>query len=236
MYPKGISPQVHGKFTDKELILFDLDGTLIDSAPDLALSVNYMLHSLDRDEFTESIIDTWVGNGAATLVKRALSGSKIINEKIDDDLFEKALSIFLKYYKDHCCVKTIMYPNVKTTLQTLQKSGYRLTLVTNKPFSFIEPILHHLGILQYFELYIGGDSLDKRKPEPEPLLYICEKLNINRENTLMVGDSKNDILAAKAANIDSIGVSYGYNYGEDIGLYKPNAIINDFKDILDFLD
>ena len=223
------------KFTDKELLLFDLDGTLIDSAPDLALSVNFMLRSIQREEFPQSIIDSWVGNGASTLVQRALSGSKIVDKNIDDALFEKALSIFLNYYKENLCVSTVAYPNVQTTLQTLQKSGYTLVIVTNKPFDFVKPILEKLELSEFFTDFIGGDSLAKKKPEPEPLLYFCEKFKILPNNSLMIGDSKNDILAAKAANIESVAVNYGYNYGEDISLYSPERIVEDFADILECL-
>ncbi len=220
------------KFTNKKLLLFDLDGTLIDSAPDLALAVNHTLKSLNRPIFDEDIIRSWVGNGAQTLVKRALSGKSEINENIDTALFENALEIFLTFYKNNLCVKTLAYPNVLTTLKTLQKKGYRLSIVTNKPFDFIEPILIGLGLDNLFEFSLGGDSLTNKKPHPEPLLHICEKLNISVENSLMIGDSKNDILAAKAASMDSIGVTYGYNYGEDIGIYKPDVIVSDFGNIL----
>jgi len=208
---------------------------LIDSAPDLALSVNYMLRTINRDEFSDEIIDSWVGNGASVLVKRALSGSEIINENIDNELFEKALDIFLNYYKQNLCVKTITYPHVKQTLQTLKEHGYKLSIITNKPFDFIEPILKTLGLIEFFELFVGGDSLEKRKPEPEPLFYICDKLHVDPSKSLMIGDSKNDILAAKAAGIDSIGVSYGYNYGEDIRVYKPDFAVDNFADILKVL-
>ena len=226
---------MHPKFIDKELILFDLDGTLINSALDLALSVNYMLRSVNRDEFSEEIIDLWVGNGASTLVKRALSGSKIVDENIDGKLFDKSLSIFLEYYKKNLCVKTTPYQNVKTTLEILKSDGYKLAIITNKPFDFIEPILKQLGLDNLFELCIGGDSLSEKKPSPLPLQYMCEKFNVKPRNTLMIGDSKNDILAAKAANIQSIAVSYGYNYGEDIRVYEPDLTIDDFSDILEVL-
>ena len=235
MHPKGISSQAHGKFIDKELILFDLDGTLIDSAPDLALSVNYMLRSVNHNEFSEETIDSWVGNGAQTLVRRALSGSKTVDENINNDLFDKSLSIFLEYYKNNLCVKTTPYPNVKATLQTLKNDGYKLAIITNKPFDFIEPILQQLELDNLFEFYIGGDSLPEKKPSPLPLQYMCEKFNIKPRNTLMIGDSKNDILAAKAASIQSVAVSYGYNYGEDIRAYEPDFTIDDFSDILEVL-
>ncbi len=219
-------------FKSKELLLFDLDGTLIDSAPDLALAVNHTLRVLERPTFEENIVRSWVGNGAQTLVKRALLGKSEINESIDEVLFEKALEIFLSFYRDNLCVKTVTYPNVSQTLQTLKTQGYRMVIVTNKPFDFIEPILKGLNLEDIFELSLGGDSLTHRKPNPEPLLYVCKKLDVSVEKTIMIGDSKNDILAAKAADMNSIGVSYGYNYGEDIAIYNPDAVVDNFSDIL----
>ncbi len=220
------------KFNAKELILFDLDGTLIDSAPDLALAVNHTLEVLNRCAFDESVIRSWVGNGAQTLVKRALSGKSEIDVNIDGALFDKALDVFLNFYKDNLCVKTLTYPNVIQTLKSLKTQGYRMVIVTNKPYDFIEPILEGLSLKDIFELCLGGDSLTRRKPNPEPLLYVCQKLKVSVEKSVMIGDSKNDILAAKAAGMDSIGVSYGYNYGEDIGIYEPDAVVDDFGDIL----
>ncbi|MEA3417921.1 MAG: phosphoglycolate phosphatase, partial [Campylobacterota bacterium] len=209
------------KFSNKKVVLFDLDGTLIDSAPDLALAVNHMLETLNRTTFGEDVIRTWVGNGAQVLVKRALSGQSQIDENLDPVLFEKALDIFLTFYAQNLAVTTVAYPNVSTALNTLKEAGYRLAIVTNKPFDFIEPILKGLSLEGLFEIYLGGDSLAQKKPDPMPILHVCEKLGVTVEQCVMVGDSKNDILAANAVNMQSIGVSYGYNYGEDIGVYSP---------------
>ena len=195
------------RLEDKELIIFDLDGTLIDSVPDLALGVNSMLQELGREAFTLSEIHSWVGNGAQTLVKRALLGKVEIDESIDEELFKNALAIFLDSYKKNVCVNTVAYPNVLQTLRILKENSYTMAIVTNKPYQFIEPILKTLQMDNFFELCIGGDSLDEKKPSPKPLLYICEQLGVKPQNTLMVGDSKNDILSAKAANIESIGVT-----------------------------
>ncbi len=220
------------KFTNKKLIIFDLDGTLIDSSDDLALAINHMLSSLNRANFSLDTIHHWVGNGAQTLVKRALSGKSEIDPNLDEVLFEKALKIFLEFYSSNLAIKTVTYPHVHATLDRLKKSRFTLAIVTNKPFDFVEPILSALALENYFELILGGDSLSKKKPDPEPLLYVCNKLNISTKQTVMVGDSKNDILAAKSANIDSIALTYGYNYGECISIYKPNAIFDNFSDIL----
>jgi phosphoglycolate phosphatase len=220
------------KFKNKEVILFDLDGTLIDSAPDLALAINHMLTSLNRPTFSDDTIRSWVGNGAEFLVKRGLSGSSEIDEHLDSNLFKKALQIFLNFYKENLCVDTKLYPNVGASLKIIKAQGYRLVIVTNKPIDFVAPILTGLALDGLFETVLGGDSLPKRKPDPLPLLHICQQFAVSVEQCLMVGDSKNDILAAKAANMESIGLSYGYNYGEDIGLHKPEAVFDDFSDIV----
>ena len=220
------------KFTNKEVILFDLDGTLIDSAPDLASAINHMLTTLTRPTFSEEVIRSWVGNGASVLVKRGLSGKSEVDENLDGNLFAQSLQTFLSFYKDNLCVNTQLYPGVRACLKILKAQGYRLALVTNKPFEFIEPILAGLELNGLFEMFLGGDSLPKRKPDALPLLHVCQELKVSVEQCLMVGDSKNDILAAKAACMDSIGLSYGYNYGEDIGLHQPEAVFDDFSDIV----
>lgn len=219
-------------FRNKKVILFDLDGTLIDSAPDLALAVNHMLERLNHTTFSEDTIRTWVGNGAQVLIKRALSGQSEIDERLDPLLFENALDIFLAFYAQNLAVTTVTYPNVPTVLNTLKEAGYRLVIVTNKPFDFIEPILKGLSLEGLFELYLGGDSLTQKKPDPMPLLHVCEAMGVTVEQCVMVGDSKNDILAANAAGMQSIGVTYGYNYGEDIGVYSPDIAFDNFADIL----
>jgi len=223
------------KFTNKKLIIFDLDGTLIDSSPDLALAVNHMLQSLNRSTHSLDTIHHWVGNGAEILVKRALSQSTTIDPTLDEKLWRDALKTFLAFYANNLAVKTVTYPHVHTTLTRLKKAGYTLAIVTNKPFDFVAPILKALELEAFFELILGGDSLSKRKPDPMPLLHVCNTLKIAPQQSLMVGDSKNDILAGKSANIETIGLTYGYNYGEPITIYNPNAIFDNFSDILTLL-
>ncbi len=223
------------KIKDKKVIIFDLDGTLIDSAPDLAEAINYMLTTLNRPNFDTDTIHQWVGNGAQILVKRALSGESTIDLSIDNSLFEKALKIFLDFYAKNVCVKTVTYPHVFETLKTLKNRGYRLTIVTNKPFNFVSPILEELKLADFFEYILGGDSLSKKKPDPMPLLHICDKFDVSINQMLMIGDSKNDILSANGCGMQSVGVTYGYNYNESIKIYNPTVVINDFKEILDFL-
>lgn len=223
------------KFTNKEVLIFDLDGTLVDSVPDLALSINQMLKALDRAEFDTDIIRGWVGNGAEVLVKRALSGSAEICPNLDAVLAEKALSIFADFYQQNVCVDTTVYPNVIETLEQLHRDGYRLAIVTNKPEQFIAPILEKLGLSHLFEMIVGGETLPKRKPDPMQLEHVCETLGVPPVNCLMVGDSKNDIFAATAANMESIGLTYGYNHGEDINSHGASLVLDDFGGIIDAL-
>ena len=223
------------KLENKQLLIFDLDGTLINSALDLAKAVNYMLQTLERDTFDEKIIHGWVGNGALTLVKRALSGERTVHENLDEERVKQALKIFLDYYEKNLCNATVPYPHVIETLNTLKEKGFTLAIVTNKPFPFVAPILKGLGMDGLFELILGGDSLKEKKPHPMPLLHVCETLGFSIEASLMIGDSKNDILAANACGMESVGVTYGYNYGEDIGVHKPSVIINDFTELEQYL-
>jgi len=220
------------KFNNKKAIIFDFDGTLIDSSPDLTLAVNHMLAQIGRPSFTQDKVHEWVGNGALTLVRRALSGSVVIDEHLEVAFVENALDIFLTFYAQNLCVATQLYPNVKETLTQLQNHGYKLVIVTNKPSDFVAPILKGLEIESFFEFYLGADSLEKKKPDPMPLLYVCKKLKIGIDECVMIGDSKNDIVASKRAKMQSVGVTYGYNYGEDISVYNADQIVDDIADIL----
>jgi len=219
-------------FENKKLLIFDLDGTLINSAPDLALAVNYMLKKIGKNTYSETLIHEWVGNGALTLVRRALSGSKEVDDSLDVDFVDKALEIFLDFYAKNLCNATVTYENVPQTLQSIKDKGYTLAIVTNKPFAFVAPILEGLKLGGLFALILGGDSLKEKKPHPLPLLHVCEILGFSVEESVMIGDSKNDILAANACKMSSVGVTYGYNYGEDINNYKPSIVISDFGDLL----
>ena len=219
------------KLENKKLILFDLDGTLVDSIPDLVVAVNYMLNETGEKPFDEETIRTWVGNGVQVLVKRALSGSVDIDENLDKELYQRSLDIFLKFYKENVCVKTTSYDGVKKTLESLKEKGFTLSIVTNKPYDFVGPILKKLEIDTLFDMIVGGDSLEKKKPDPLPLTHVCEKLGFSIKESVMVGDSKNDILAAKSADMDTIGVTYGYNYGENISLYDPDIIVERFSEL-----
>ncbi len=214
-------------FREKTLILFDFDGTLIDSVPDLTLAVNLTLERLGHPGFEEPCVRVWVGNGARMLVERALRAA-FGDDAVTQTSIDEALALFMDFYARHLSVHTVAYPDVPETLRLLRDSGYRMGIITNKPHAFVEPILQSLGMDTIFELIIGGDSLPQKKPHPMPLQHACETLGVAPEHSVMVGDSKNDILAAKAAGMHCIGVGYGYNYDEHISVYDPDLVVEDF--------
>lgn len=217
-------------FKDKELIIFDFDGTLINSIPDLTLAINKMLSHYNLLPLTVKQVTPFIGNGAKPLVKRALKYS-MQNQDISKELLDEAFDIYFSAYKEVTCAETYMYPGVLETLNYLDKEGYRMVICTNKPFGFIEPILDKLSIKKFFKCWIGEDSLAKKKPNAAPLFYLANEMNIVIENCIMVGDSKNDILAAQNSGMESIGVSYGYNYNENISDYNPTIVVDSFSSL-----
>ena len=219
------------QFDNKTLVIFDLDGTLLDSAPDLALAINLMLTDLGFEAAPEPVIRSWVGNGAQTLVSRALQYSGCDSSQ-DSTYFNDALTIFLAHYQTHLSTHSILYKGVFDTLMQLKKNGLQLALVTNKPLRFIDPILRDFKLTDVFVIALGGDSLPVKKPHPEPLVHVCKQLGTSIEQAVMVGDSKNDILAAKAAGMQSVGLTYGYNYNEAISLQEPDVVLDDFSHLL----
>ena len=219
-------------FKDKELIIFDLDGTLIDSMPDLAQSINKMLKHFDLKPLTIEEVTLFIGNGAVKLVERALE-SALKHKEFTEEFFKEAFDFYTSAYREVVCDKTFLYHGVLETLQYLDSKGYIMTICTNKPFEFIEPILDTLSIKPFFKSWMGGDSLAKKKPDAAPLLHFAEKMNKDVDKCIMIGDSKNDILAAQNADMDSIGVSYGYNYDEDISIYNPTKVVDNFEELIE---
>lgn len=212
------------------LLIFDLDGTLIDSVPDLTMATNFALAQVDLPPLDEGVLRAFVGNGTQALIERAIG-----HYTNDDRLCAVALDYFLAYYQQNVCVKTTLYHAVKTGLQQLVDAGFVMAIVTNKPMQFVTPILQTLQIAHFFEIIIGGDSLDAKKPDPKPLLFVCEQLKIHPRCAVMIGDSKNDILAGKNANISTMAVSYGYNYNQPIKKYDPDYVFDDFGALVAFL-
>ncbi|QSX37029.1 phosphoglycolate phosphatase [Shewanella sedimentimangrovi] len=215
-------------------IAFDLDGTLVDSVPDLAAATNCTLSQLGHKTCSEHEVRTWVGNGARVLLSRAMSHA--LGREVSEAELNAAMPVFFDFYEQHLERHSRLYPDVIETLTALRQRGLKLAVVTNKPHRFTLPLLRAFGLEELFELVLGGDSLAKMKPDPLPLEHVRAHWSLERDELLMVGDSRNDILAAKAAGIASFGLTYGYNYGEDIGLCGPEAVCNSFTEILSRLD
>ena len=220
-----------------QAIAFDLDGTLIDSVPDLAAATNATLAECSLPKVSEDLVRSWVGNGAQILMQRALSYSYSTAEDSPElqARLEQTMPRFMHHYAEHLQQHSRLYTGVLEVLQQLKQAGYKLAVVTNKPYRFTIPLLQAFGLDGLFTQVLGGDSLTKMKPDPLPLQHLMDQWNINSSQLLMVGDSKNDILAAKAANVMSIGLTYGYNYGEDIGLSEPDAVCEHFSQLRQYL-
>ena len=221
---------------DKQLLIFDFDGTLIDSVPDLADATNAMLTTLGKTPYPLGSIRNWVGNGSRMLVERALVGKiEVLEGELAKEAVDHAEQVFFDAYKNISGSKTVAYPDVDSGLRKLQAAGYELALVTNKPIRFVPKILQSFGWQDIFSEVLGGDSLPSKKPDPAPLLHVCEALNVTPEQAVMIGDSRNDILAGQNANMDTLALSYGYNYGQDIRELNPTAAFDDFSALVDYL-
>ncbi|PHS73158.1 MAG: phosphoglycolate phosphatase [Cycloclasticus sp.] len=215
------------------LIAFDLDGTLVDSAPDLANAVNATLAELKLPEYHQDQVRGWIGNGAQVLIKRALAGD--IKGEVPAELLEKVYPTFLKYYAEHLCVDSVLYSGVKDTLQALKQSGIALACITNKPSQFTLPLLEQLGVAEFFDYVACGNTFSEKKPHPMPLLQVAEHFNVEPEQALMVGDSINDMQAAIAAGFKSVCVDYGYAGEHDIYTMGADVIISEFSQLNEFL-
>lgn len=206
-----------------ELVIFDLDGTLVDSIPDLTDAVNEFLRASGRSALAMDDVRRLVGKGARNLVERALGNGT-------EEEVEKSLAIFLAYNEAHIADKTVMYPGVAETLHELRRQGFRMAVVTNKTEFLSRKLLSVIGIDQYFDIILGADSLPFRKPSPEPVLKALADLRIAPSGAIMVGDSINDIAAGRAAGLATVGCTFGY--GDDVELSQAEYLIDAMGQLL----
>ena len=216
-----------------KLIMIDVDGTLVDSVPDLAYCIDEMMQKLGLQKWGKTKVRHWVGNGVPKLVERALTGE--LEGRPIKEVFDIAYPIFLDLYEDNSAERSYLYDGVREGLDYLKSQGYQLGCVTNKSEQFTHPLLKVLGIFNDFKIIISGDTLAKRKPDPMPLLYCAEHFNLKPEECLMLGDSVSDVKAARAAGFDIICMSYGYNHGNDIGDENPDLVIDSMSQLSDHL-
>lgn len=216
-----------------KMVMIDLDGTLIDSAPDLAASANRMLQALGMPTYEQAQVAQWIGNGVSRLVKRALTGE--MHAEPDAGLYERGYAVFLEAYAELVSDQSRPYPGVVEGLEKLQAAGFQLACITNKAAAFTLPLLKDLGLDKYFKLIISGDTLAKKKPDPLPLLHACEHFGITPDHGVLIGDSVNDTQAARNAGMPVILVPYGYNRGQDVRELEPEAVIPSLEQATEYL-
>jgi phosphoglycolate phosphatase len=217
---------------DVKTIMFDLDGTLFNTAPQIAEAANQMLAYLELPALPYHQVKSYIGEGAQVLIKRCLTGQ--LNTEPEAALFEQAQPLFFEYYANNV-IDSQPFDGVIEGLYEIKKKGVRMACVTNKPEKFTMPLLQQSGLIGYFELVISGDTLAKKKPDPLQLHHICAEFNVMEMEAMLVGDSATDIAAAHAAGCFIVAVPYGYNQGRPIDESKVDAIILDLTELPDLI-
>lgn len=210
------------------LLIFDLDGTLIDSKIDLANAVNATREHMGLPGLPNDTVYTYVGNGAPVLIRRAM-GEAMPQAEVD-----RALAFFLAYYAEHKIDNTVLYPGVGDALQVLREAGRRMAVLTNKPYKVTEGILDGLGVSGYFFRVYGGNSLAMKKPDPAGILKLMEEAGANAAGTVMIGDSAVDIRTARNAGVRSAGVTWGFQ-PETLKQDPPDALFDDVASLTRWL-
>lgn len=209
---------------DFQAVLIDLDGTLIDTIPDLADAANAMLVELGAAPLPQEDVATYVGKGTENLVRRCLSDPRA-GLPVDDTSVAQALQVFGRHYHAVNGRRSQVYPGVREGLAAMQERGLQLAVVTNKPTEFTLPLLELTGLASWFSVVVCGDTCARKKPDPTPLLHACEQLRCEPSRALAIGDSVNDALAARAAGMTVLAVPYGYNEGRDIHELDIDGIV-----------
>ncbi len=216
------------KQIEAELIIFDLDGTLVDSSEDIAWCANKTLHAIGEAEMPAGVIVGHIGWGVRPLLEKLLPGKSA--QEID-----VARGLFLDFYEGHLVVKTRIYPGVVDTLDHFARLMKPMAVVTNKPYSLSIGILDRLGLSGYFKAVLGGDSVVNKKPHPEPVEKVIRDLSARPDRSVLVGDSPVDCASAMAAGAHSIGVSYGFRGAKELEDAGCEMIIDDFAALKEIL-
>ena len=209
-----------------QLAIFDLDGTLIDSKLDLAHSVNAALSHLGFTPLENEVINSYVGNGAPVLIRRALPAT------VPDEDFAKALEFFLQYYRAHMLEHTVLYTGVREALDRMFEAGIPLAVLTNKPVKISEDIMAGLGLGKHFRRIYGGNSFEFKKPHPIGIDTLINDIGAERNQTVMVGDSNVDMETARAAGVQACGVTYGFN-PQTLQSTPPDFFVDNLQELAD---
>ena len=213
----------------REVLLFDLDGTLVDSATDLHRAMNMSLNALQLPTVTEAQVRIWVGKGTVLFCQSTLQH---LTGKVDPAQQQQLLDTFLKIYNADPCVETQPFDGILEFLEWGLAQKKTMICVTNKPELPARAIVDHLGMTHYFADVIGGDRFEERKPHPRQLLHCVEQYAQSKDQVLMIGDSSNDVEAARRAGIDCVVVSYGYNHGENILDCQPQQVVDNLCELI----
>jgi phosphoglycolate phosphatase len=208
--------------------IIDLDGTMLDTAPDFHVAINRMRDELSLAPLAIETIKNFVGQGSENLMRRVLGVD--FNQAEVEQHFEQALCSYQKHYLAINGDHSILYPEVREGLEALQAKGIRLACVTNKPLAFARPLLAKMQLDGYFDVVYGGDSFAKKKPDPMPLLQVCTDFALEPHEVVAIGDSSNDALAARAAGCRVLNVPYGYNHGQPIQEVDSDGIVESLLD------
>lgn len=211
-----------------DLLIFDLDGTLIDSKLDLAHAVNATRRHMGKEPLEHERVYSYVGNGAPVLIRRAMG------EQASEPEVQEALEFFLEYYREHPLDYTTLYPGVLDCLQRLHGAGKRLAVLTNKPVNISNVIMQGLDASRYFFRIYGGNSFDFKKPHPIGIETLMQEAGVTRAATMMVGDSSVDIQTARNAQVAACGVTYGFQ-PETLADPKPDLLIDRMDALADWV-
>lgn len=214
--------------------IIDLDGTLLDTASDLAAAVNAMLVEAGRTPLPQARVASFVGKGAEVLVHRAMTDDP--QGRLPEPELRRALEAFQRHYARENGLRAAAYPGVVEGLERMRAIGLRLAVVTNKPEAFTGPLLDRTGLTPHFELVIGGDTLARRKPDPLPMLHVAQRFGLAPARIVAIGDSVNDALAARAAGMPVMAVPYGYNEGGDVRALDVDAIVDSLYEAAGLID
>lgn len=215
--------------TQIDTVIFDFDGVLVNTGPDIASAANFTLQLYHLEELPQDTIISYIGGGAEMLMRRCL-------KEHADELIDQVLPVFNQRYNEFCCVESHLYPDVQLILQHLKTAGKRMAIATQKKEAATHLMIDRLGINSYFDIVVGPDSVTHRKPHPESVLRILDSTSTRAERAVVVGDMPSDIQAGKAAGTFTCGVFYGYGAQQDILAAAPDLTVDRLSQLLDWME
>ncbi|MGA0610259.1 phosphoglycolate phosphatase [Caldimonas sp. KR1-144] len=217
------------------LYLFDLDGTLVDTAPEITDATNALLASARLPQVDEALVRQWIGHGTRELLAQAVAhvSGRAVDILRGDGTLDALMPAFSLHYLEHCGRRSRVYPQVEAALDGLRDRGARLAVITNKEERFAFPLLERHGLRDYFQLVVCGDTLPAKKPDPMPITHCLKRFSVSAAQAVFVGDSEIDVKTARAAGVACWAVPYGYNHGRPIQSAGPDRVIESFAELVE---